>query len=758
MIFCTGIVLLVSNAVYAQTPQGKVSQMSDQQIMLLWQQAQKTGMSESDAVKALVRQGMNPAEITSFKKRLVQQQGTSRSKFSSQHIIKDTADFIRDSTWIFEIPQVRKKSPNYGFEFFSNPGSSFEPNLNITTPRNYVLGIGDGLTIAITGLNENTIEGTINREGTIELPHISAVTLNGLTIDEATQKIKGKLKSVYPALVSGKTQLSVTLGNVRSINISIIGEAERPGNYSVSAVASFFNVLYLSGGPSFNGSLRKIELIRNNKLIETIDFYTFLQKGILSKNIRLEDQDVIRFPVYEKRVFLTGEVKRPAIYELLDKETLADLIQYGGGLGDTAYKESAKVVQIGDQERKIRDIAATDFGNFILHNADSVYFDKVLPRYTNRVVLTGAVQRPGNYELTEGLSLAKLVKKADGLREDAFLNRGYIKRRQADGERFMLSFDTKRILAGTVADIPLMKEDSVFLLAKDSLQDLPTISAGGNVRMPGVFQFRQGLTLEDAILLAGGFTFDAATHKVNIYRLEKNKADTLVNKLLDIITVEVDANLNGTARKTLLQPQDYIFVPKLLNYTSLGSVKLRGQVLYEGDYALERRDETVQEVINRAGGISPYASMGDVQVYRNNVRVGTNLLSATAKQTEKFLLLPGDSIYIPRKEPFVEMKGAVFNPQILSYESDNFLSYISDAGGITDKGNLRKAYIQYSNGISKKIHHFLFFRLYPKVTPGSKIIVPERTESQRKGLSIIEISAITGTLSALIGIISILKR
>jgi protein involved in polysaccharide export with SLBB domain len=265
------------------------------------------------------------------------------------------------------------------------------------------------------------------------------------------------------------------------------------------------------------------------------------------------------------------------------------------------------------------------------------------------------------------------------------------------------------------------------------------------------------MTLENAILMAGGFTLDAATHKVTIYRLEKNKADTLANKLLNVLTIDMDA-AGSNGAQTLLEPQDYIFVPRLLNYTSLGSVRLRGQVLYEGDYALEQRDETVQQVIARAGGITPLASMADVQVYRNNLRVGTNLLAGGDEHAgEKFLLLPGDSIYIPRKTPFVEIKGAVFNPQIVSFESTSFMSYISDAGGVTDKANLRKAYIQYSNGINKKIRHFLFFRNYPVVKAGSKIIVPEKTDTQRRGLSVVEISALTGTLSALIGLISILK-
>lgn len=737
---------------------GKVSKMSDQQILQIWQQAQKAGISESDAMKLLVKKGMDPSEVNSFKKRIVQMQGTNKSKFTTSNIIKDTTDFLKDSSWVFEVPQLKKKSNYYGYDFFSNPNVSFEPNMRITTPANYVLGADDELTITFTGINEASVNAKINPDGTLQIPYAGIVNINGLTIEQATQKIKAKMKFAYPALVSGKTQLFLTINNFKTIRISVIGESEHPGDYQVSSLASFFNVLYLAGGPSEKGSLRKIELIRNNRVIETIDFYSFLQQGLLGKEIRLQDQDIIRFPLYQKRVSLSGEIKRPAVYELLEKETLAELIQYGGGFDDAAMKDVAKIVQNGNKELNIRDIASSDFNYFIPRNGDSVFFERVLPRFTNRVVLTGAVFRPGNYEITDQLSLAKLIKKADGLKEDAFLNRGYIKRRKQDAERELISFNPKEILSGKEADILLTKEDSVFILSKDSLSDVPTITVAGNVRMPGTFQFREGMSLEDVILMAGGFTNDAANHKVEISRLEKNRADTLANKLIDLITLDVDSSLQNKGIKIILQPLDYVFVPRLLNYRNLGTVKVRGEVLYAGDYALEKRNETIQEVIKRSGGISPFASMNDVQVYRKGLRVGTNLLSDDSKQKERFLLQPEDSIYVPKNEPFVEVQGAVFNPQIVSYQSEGFMSYISAVGGITDKGNLKKAYVKYSNGINRKIHHFLFFRNYPKILPGSKIIVPEKTDMGKRGLSIIELSTILGSLATLISLVAVLKK
>ena len=756
MLFCCSISLKAQSNI-SNLSSINVSQLSDQQIMQIWMQFQKSGVSEADAMNMLVRKGLNPSDVNTFKKRLIQLQGSSKSKFSNDNLIKDTTDFLRDSSWIIEIPNIRRQKTNFGFDFFSNPGNSFEPNIRITTPKNYILGTDDELNISLTGLNEVSFDGKITTEGNIQIPYAGIINLNGLTIEQATARIRSKLKTIYPALTSGKTKLFLSITNMKSIRISVIGEAQRPGNYLISAAAGFFNVLYLSGGPGENGSLRKIELIRNNKVIETIDFYTFLLQGIFNKEIKLEDQDVIRFPVYEKRVYLSGEVKRPAIYELLEKETLADLIKFGGGFGDSANRDLAKIVQIDSKEKRIRDISESDFNNYLPHNADSVYFGKILPRYSNRVIITGAIYRPGNYELTDQLTLQSLIKKADGLRDDAFVNRGFIKRKKNDSEREIISFDTKEILTGNEKDITLLREDSVYIPAKDSLRDIPVITIAGSIRIPGSFQFKNGMALEDVILMAGGFTNDAANHKIQISRLEKNRADTLTNKLIDVITVNVDSVLANSKSKTLLQPLDYIFVPRLLNYHTLGNIKIRGEVLYEGDYTLERRDETVQEVIKRAGGITPYASLNDIQVFRNNLRVGTNLFSEAYNQDVKFLLLPNDSIYIPRNEPFVEVKGAVFNPQILSFVPGSFKSYIYNVGGITDKANFRKSYIQYSNGISKKIRHYLFFTRYPKVKPGSKIIVPEKAASENTGLSLVEISAITTILTALVGLFSILK-
>lgn len=737
----------------------KINQLSDQQLQQLWQQAQRGGLSENDAISLLVKRGLPGSEVGALKKRLMGMQAKGKSG-KSESLLKDTSGFLRDSSWVKEMPAIKRKSSYYGFDFFNNAAISFEPNVRLTTPQQYVLGPDDEINIQYTGLNEASVDAIVNANGKIVLPYAGAVQVSGLNLDDATKLIKSKMKVAYPAIASGKTQVLVTLTNFKTIRVTVVGEAEIPGTYQVSSLAAFYNVLYKANGPSENGSLRKIELIRNNKLIETIDFYDFLQKGIMNKTIRLEDQDVIRIPVYGKRVTINGQVKRPMVYELQEKETLQDLLSLAGGYESAAWVGAAKVVQNGEQEKRVKDVAAADFAYFIPKNGDIIDIEKIRSGYSNRVVVAGAVQKPGNYELTSGLSVAKLIRQAEGLRRDALLQRGYLMRQQPGTGGQLISFHVQDIINGQQPDILLEREDSITILSRDSLRDVPNVVVAGNVNRPVTIPYRDGLTLEDAILMAGGFSFDAATHKVEISRLLNNKADTLANTLIQVLTVSWDTTgSNARNKKTPLAPLDYVFVPQLLNFRDPGKVKVRGEVLYAGDYALEKRNETIQELLQRSGGLSPYAAMGDVQVFRRGLRVGTDVLSDNqGAGGERFLLQPDDSIFVPRQQTFVEVQGAVFNPQILRYDSPKFLSYISETGGVTDRGNLNKSYVQYSNGINQKIKHFLFFRRYPKVKPGSKIIVPDKSETGRKNLSVLEISSLIGSLATLISLVTVLNR
>jgi protein involved in polysaccharide export with SLBB domain len=734
----------------------KINQLSDQQMMQIWQQFSAKGITESEAIKMMVQKGLGPNEVGMFKKRLVGIQAAQKAKFgtsaSNKSFIKDTSMFLQDSSWVNEVPFIRTNTRYYGYSFFSNPNTEFQPNFNIATPKNYILGPGDELNITLSGLNETDIYAKLNRDGFIKVEYVGLISLTGLTIEQAKQRIFARMDKSYPALTMGKTKLNVSLSNGRSVRVTVIGEVERPGAYQVSALASVFNVVYITGGPTVNGTLRNIQVIRNNKMIATIDLYPFLQNGLLPADIRLEDQDVLVFTPTLKRIELGGMVKRPMVYELLPNENLAQALSYAGGFSDSAFTDRLKIVQLNGREKLYKDVETSSFMNYIPMQSDSIFAEKKQPLFENKVTITGAVYRPGEYGFTPQLSLNSLLKKADGLRADAFLTRAIIKRVGVNREKTIVSVNLTTL---NTNDITLSSEDSIQVFAKDDLVEQQFVTIDGNVRNPGKVLFRKGMQIQDLIALAGGFLNDAAYHRVELSRLEKNRTDAMSNQMVDLMKLELDAALTNKDASLTLEPQDYVYIPRLLNYKFIGDVKVRGEVLFPGNFALERRDETIKDIITRAGGLTQYGSLKDLQVFRNGTRIGVNLEQNAAKDMA-LLLLPGDSLFVSRNDPYVEIVGAVYNPQLIRFESSSFKSYISAAGGVKNRGSLSKAYIQYSNGINRKTTKFLFFKFYPSVKSGSKIIVPEVPEKQ-KGLSIAEITAITSIISGLVSLAAILK-
>lgn len=732
----------------------KVSQYSDQQILQLWQQATSSGLSESDAMKILVKKGLQPSEVMQFKKRVLGLQSSKKSSFGNNDLIKDTAQFLRDSTWVFEVPQVRKASNKYGYDFFSNPNISFEPNLRIATPKNYILGPDDQLTVTLTGLNETEETATINTDGNINIPTVGIISLNGLTIEEAKGKIISKMSNSYPALRSKQTNLTLTLNAYRSLRVTIIGESERPGAYILSSLSSVFNALYLSGGPTENGSLRDIKIIRNNKPIASIDLYEFLQKGTIPKDIRLQDQDVILYTPYQKRIEIGGQVKRKGVYELLASETLTQALGFAGGFSDSAYTDRLKVMQRNAREKTFKDIESSLFSNYLPMQGDLVFAEKMDPVFENKVTITGAVYRPGIYGYSPQLTLNTLLQKADGLRSDAYLPRATIKRLTPTRDRIFVSVDLNEIMNKGVS-FNLQSEDSIQIYTRQELQENEFVNIVGHIRNAGSVAFREGMQIKDLVAMRGGFTKDAAYHRVELSRIKPNRGDSLANQLVEMIKLNLDSASNNNDNQFVLRAQDYIYVPRLTNEIFLGDVKVSGEVLFPGNYALEKRSETIDNMLQRAGGLTKYGSLKDLQVYRNGVLIGVNLDNNNSRDLS-LALLPGDSLFISRNDPFVEVTGAVYSPQLTRYESANFKSYISAAGGVKNRNSLHQAYIHYGNGINQKQTKFLFFRFYPRVTPGSKIIVPEMPEKE-KGLTVAELSAVTSILSALVGLAAILK-
>ncbi len=749
-------------------PNIKVSQLNDDQIRLAWKKLQDSGISEQDAYKLLLQKGMPAGEVEELKNRvtLLGLNKSSSNKVPTSAEKKDI-DFSRTINDSLSIPKRTKPALPpakpvlnvYGTDFFNQQTIKFEPNFNIATPKGYVLGPGDEVIVLVTGLNESSVRSKISPEGNLQIPYAGIVYVNGFTIEQATNLIKSKMSRVYPALKSGQTQLTVNLGNTRSIKITIVGEAKTPGSYTLSSLSTLFNALYNSGGPTINGSLRNIELIRNNKIYKTIDFYSFLQQGLLTGNIRLEDQDVINIPVYKKRAGISGEVKRPAIYELKENETLDDLIKYAGGYTDVAYKGIAKIDQINAMEREVKDVPANLLSNYIPHNGDLVEIGAITNRYTNRITLEGAVYRPGVYELTAGFTLASLLKSAQGLKPEAYMELGYIKRTLPNLEKDQISFKPSEILNGR-NDIPLLREDSVVILDRDIFTPNQKVTINGFVRKPAVFTYRKGLKLADVIAMAGGFDEQAANHHVEISRIIKNESDSVANQLVSTFVVDMD-NTSATNHDVELMPMDYINVPRLVNYRSLGNVSIKGEVLFPGNYAVQKRDETVLDFLKRAGGITPYGSVENAQVYRKGVRVNLNLTETGINEAARknMIMLPGDSIFVPRVISYVEVAGAVNNPQYVNYLKPRFKYYTNAAGGVTQNARLKGAYIKYPNGLNRPVRHFLFFRSYPTVKPGSKIVVPQKSPESRFKIGFGDVAVIVApVLTAIVSLFAILHK
>lgn len=741
----------------------KVNQLSDSQITEAWKKIEDLGLTEKDAYKLLEQKGMDPIEINLFKERInllgLNKGGVKISEINK----KDDIDFSRDTINILKKPTaiIGLKSAQFtdltifGTDFFNQTNIRFDPDFNAATPKGYILGPGDELIILLTGLNESSVRTKISPEGKLQIPYAGIIFLNGFSIDQATSLIKKKMAGVYPALNSGQSQLSINLGNPRTIKVTLVGEVKTPGSYTISSLATLFNVLYHSGGPAVNGSLRQIELIRNNKIYKTLDFYTFLQKGMMEGNIRLEDQDVINFPVYSKRVAIKGEVKRPAIYELKSDEHLNDLIQYAGGFTDIAYKSIAKVDQINEKEREFKDVPANLFVNFVPKNGDIIEIGSIQNRYANRVNLQGAVNRPGTYELSAGLSLLALFKKAEGLTDEAYLESAYIKRTLPNLEKELISFKPSDIVKG-LKDIPLLREDSVVIQSLAEFMTDQYVLINGNVRNPGRVIFRKGMKLMDLIAISGGLNEQAAGHNIEISRIIKNKSDSVANQLVETFNINID---KGDADFEL-QAMDYINVPRLVNFRPLGNISVRGEVLFPGEYAVQKRDETALDFLQRAGGLNPYGSLESTQIYRNGIRVDLDLSKSNldSRDRESMILLPGDSLFVPRIISFVKVSGAVNNPQYISYQGRRFKYYINSTGGVMQDALLRGAYVQYPNGLNKPVKNFLFFKSYPMVKPGSTITVPKRNPNSRVRLGFAEISGITSAVTALIGLIAILNK
>jgi protein involved in polysaccharide export with SLBB domain len=544
-------------AAYSQTNYAdvKVDELTDTQIRQLIQRAESIGYNDAQLEQMAAAQGMPATEIQKLRVRVqkirtesgssgsgsisgMQQNGNNMGQNGNAaqgmngrtYQGNNTTDSLGMNSRYQE--QQRQKELQgmfenlrpkvFGSDLFKNQNISFEPNLRMATPKSYVIGPDDELLIDLTGDNEANYRLPVSPDGTIRLQYVGIVSVGGLSIEQATAKIRTAMARTYPALRSGRSNIAINLGNIRGIKVVLTGEVVKPGTYTLPSLATVFNALYASGGPSQNGSFRRIQVIRNNRVVTTIDTYDFLVNGLQKGNIRLQDQDVIHIPVFQTRVEVAGEVKRPAFFETVNGENIQDVLNFAGGFNTRAYSGRIKVLQNTEKERRITDIAATDFATYNPKNGDKYIVEEILDRFENRVEINGAVFRPGQYELEKGLTLRALINKAEGLTEDAFLNRAYINRLNMDNTLSLISFDVAKIIAGTTTDIPLQREDKVTISSLFDLRDEYKVMIQGEVRDSGTYVYAENMSLEDLIQIAGGFKEGATPNRIEISRRIKN--------------------------------------------------------------------------------------------------------------------------------------------------------------------------------------------------------------------------------------------
>ncbi|WP_176146204.1 SLBB domain-containing protein [Parapedobacter luteus] len=766
----------------------RVDQLSDEQITKIMTDAEKRGLTDDQLLQALAQRGMPAAEQQKLRSRMaaLRQKGSPVGKRAAamptpmdqqgRQVVDTTTAFV-DSLMIVE--EEADTSRIFGAKLFRNTNIQFQPNLNIPTPKNYVIGTGDELLIDVTGDNEESYRLTVSPEGTINIDYVGIISVGGLTIEDATSKLKQQLQSIYSRLRTGGTRLSLTLGNIRSIKVTLTGYVTRPGTYTLPSLANVFHALYASGGPSDKGTYRGIQLIRNNRVIETIDTYDFLTKGIQPGNVRLEDGDVIHIPVFNRHVTVDGLVNNPGIFEPVESETLEDVLRFAGDFSPEAYRAKVKVLQVTDRQRSVADIYAEDFSSYTPRNGDHYIVEEVLDRYANRVAIEGAVFRPGLYALTDGLTLRELIRRADGLKEDAFMSRAYINRLNPDNTQQLITVDLAQLMAGsTQQDHVLQREDKVIISSIFDLREEYTVSISGQVRKPGEFEYVEQMTLGNLIQMSGGLAEAANIEYIDVARRIRRNTNERDSTISELVRVSFDSREEAVQSDFVLQPFDMVSVHTSTGYQVQRLVRIEGEVMYPGEYVLLKKDEKVSDLIRRAGGVTEFAYLQGASLQRkasdamvsqshgaltsqdqqkldeleqeqrelqslaleNIAEAGTNtelfFSNYVGIHLDKILagnrkydipLEDEDVIVVPRQLRTVTVRGQVLNPNRVVYQKGKPLRYyINQAGGFTSKAHKRKTFVQHANGAVEGSRGG-----YPEVLPGSEIIVPTRPDRER---------------------------
>jgi protein involved in polysaccharide export with SLBB domain len=798
VLFVLFTILFCSNQLHAQNSlfdlrdlsQVKIDDLSDDQVIAAYKKAIESGITESQLYKTLAERGLPDTEITKLRIRL-QNLTPIRKSVSDNNIKEEKVDnaLNRYDTSGTNVPMQKFQNDQtiFGSELFTSNSLVFEPNLRIPAPVGYVLGPDDELIISVYGFSEKKYNLTINESGEIYIPNVGPIYVNGLSIEEAAEKIKSKLAStIYRAINTGKTKVQVMLGKIRSIRVTVIGQAKKPGTFTVSSLTTLYNILYLCGGPTSMGSYRDIQIIRGNQLKRTADLYDFLVEGNQKDNIILQEGDVVRIPYYKNRVTLSGSVKREGKFEMLEGETFTNLLKYCGGFSDNAYRGTVTVVRITDTAKKIIDLNASNFSSFKTNGSDKYIVGKLHDEFGNRVVITGSVLRPGPYELTPDLTINALIVKAGGLSRDAYTKRISIFRYLKNKMPTMLSVDLDSV-NNFSKNIYLVKDDSVTVHSIFEFQDSNYVTVEGNVRKPGIVPWRENISLRDVLLSVGGISEfgDSATIEIS-RRIRNANVDQANHNESRIFNIDL-ADKNDATSDVLLQPYDLVIVKSLPGYSPQRTVLVLGEVKSPGRYGLQKSGDKISDVIERVGGFKASADSSSITIRRN---VKSNLTTAEREKlfqrilnispdslalhprlkdelyksydlisvdltkalanpsnSENLALEDGDVLTIDRSSNLVRISGEVYNPTIIPFKQNKSLKYyVQQAGNFTPYARKTGALVIHPDGKAASVKHFLFFKFYPPVTARSEIYVPQKVKTNRPRLGTAELALIISAL------------
>lgn len=747
------------------------AQMSDQQVIDELRRYQNSGLSQEQIATEMVRKGVSPTQLQRLRSQYNVTEGAQESGRTDMQNQLGQFRNDMDTSEFPVIPQdaTPQEDKVYGETLFQRENLTFAPNMNMPTPANYVLGAGDEIIIDVWGDSELNVQYKIAPDGHITVPGLGRIQLSGMTVDQAESRIRTQFSTIYSDLDSSQphTFLAISVGNVRTIKVNVMGEVRSPGTYTLSSFASAFHALYTAGGTTNIGSLRNIRIFRSGRQMADIDLYEYLIKGNNMEDITLQDGDIVMVEPHGILAQAKGEVRRPMWYEIKPHETLQDLIRYAGGFSENAFKGTITLQRSGDAEREVYTLSEAEYPVFQLHDGDKIQVDSILSRFTNMVEISGSVYRPGKYALSDRISTVRdLIEIAQGTTGDAYLQRALLYRENDDLTRSMRSFNLDALLSNQISDVELKRNDLIHIPSILALDDNLTVFIGGEVHNPATYPYAENMHVEDIILRAGGLTEAASTARIDVYRRIKNPSGTTITE--NTSTVHTFSLLDGEIVSNnpdfVLEPFDQVIVRRSPGYEEQQLVTIEGEVLFKGSYSKITKDERLSSLINRSGGLTPYAYTKGARLSRrltpeeqqkvresiqikaqvdrldtdsllmeeiNNANITNQYVAIDLEKAlknpggpEDIILREGDVLNVPEYNELIKISGAVLYPNMVTYKKNKKLSYyINQAGGYSRLAMKGKPFVVYMNGEVSSGR-------WARVEPGCEIIVPEKPERE----------------------------